>query len=132
MFHEHPLRPDVSAAHGGRMNTGSPAWSTPTVEERVEQLVGAMSLEEKVTFVTGDLNWDYGFYSGPLERLGLPALQMADGPAGVRINKRDVHGGRATALPAPIALAATWDPALAAEYGAVIGIECRATGHNVS
>ncbi|MFT4230168.1 MAG: glycoside hydrolase family 3 C-terminal domain-containing protein, partial [Microbacterium sp.] len=49
-----------------------------------------------------------------------------------RINKGDVHEGRATNLPAPLALAATWDPEHAYEYGALIGDECRATDHNVS
>ncbi|MFT4164838.1 MAG: glycoside hydrolase family 3 N-terminal domain-containing protein, partial [Microlunatus sp.] len=108
------------------------SWVSPATEERVNELLEQLTVEEKVAFVTGDLNWNYGFYSGPIERLGIPALQMADGPAGVRINKGDVHDGRATALPAPIALAATWDPSLAAEYGTVIGVECRATDHNVS
>jgi len=110
----------------------SPSWASAETEERVDALLADMTLEEKVAFATGDLDWNYGFYSGPLERLGLPAIQMADGPAGVRINKGDVHDGRATNLPAPIALAATWDPARAAEYGRVIGVECRATDHNVS
>jgi beta-glucosidase len=107
-------------------------WADDATELRVEALLGQLTLEEKVAFVTGEVNWNYGFYSGPLERLGLPALQMADGPAGVRINKGDVHEGRATALPAPIALAATWDPALAHDYGTVVGTECRASDHNVS
>jgi beta-glucosidase len=110
----------------------SPSWADDRVAERVEELVSAMTAEEKVTFVTGDLNFNYGFYNAPLERLGIPALRMADGPAGVRINRGDVHDGRATSLPAPIALAATWDPGLAHRYGAVIGAECLATDHNVS
>jgi len=110
----------------------NPSWADDRVEKQVEALVSAMTLEEKVTFVTGDLNFHYGFYSAPLDRLGIPALQMADGPAGVRINRGDVHDGRATSLPAPIALAATWDPELAHRYGAVIGAECLASDHNVS
>lgn len=108
------------------------SWDSAETEERVERHLAEMTLEDKVAFVTGDLDWNYGFFSRGDERLGLPNLQMADGPAGVRINKGDVHDGRATQLPAPIALAATWDPALAAEYGAVVGVECRATDHNVS
>lgn len=108
------------------------SWDSAATEERVESHLAEMTLEDKVAFVTGDLDWNYGFFSRGDERLGLPNLQMADGPAGVRINKGDVHEGRATQLPAPIALAATWDPALAVEYGTVIGAECRATDHNVS
>lgn len=113
-------------------DTTAAAWDTPETAERVEALLAQMTLDEKIAYVTGEVNWNYGFYARPLERLGLPALQMADGPAGVRINKGDVHGGTATALPAPIALAATWQPELAREYGAVIGDECHRTDHNVS
>lgn len=110
----------------------TPSWASPDTEQHANALAEQMTLEEKIAFVTGEVNWNYGFYARPLERLGLPALQMADGPAGVRINKGDVHGGQATALPAPIALAATWDPTLAGEYGTVIGVEARASDHNVS
>ncbi|HMQ36804.1 MAG TPA: glycoside hydrolase family 3 C-terminal domain-containing protein [Micropruina sp.] len=113
-------------------DTTAAAWDTPETAERVEALLAQMTLDEKIAYVTGEVNWNYGFYARPLERLGLPALQMADGPAGVRINKGDVHEGTATALPTPIALAATWEPELAREYGAVIGDECHLTDHNVS
>ncbi|VXB78842.1 Beta-glucosidase [Microbacterium sp. 8M] len=107
-------------------------WDSAATDARVEELLAQLTLDEKVAFVTGDLNWDFGFYADGVERLGIPNIQMADGPAGVRINKGDVHEGRATSLPAPIALAATWDPAQAAAYGSVIGAECRASDHNVS
>ncbi|MFC0674700.1 glycoside hydrolase family 3 protein [Brachybacterium hainanense] len=110
----------------------SSSWDNPDTDQRVEQLLAQMTLEEKVAFATGDLNFDYGFFAHGLERLGIPDIQMADGPAGVRINKGDVHDGRATALPAPIALAATWDEDLAGDYGGVVGAECRASDHNVS
>ena len=109
-----------------------PSWDNPAAAARVEAILADMTLAEKIGFVTGDLNFDYGFYSAGVERLGLPDLTMADGPAGVRVNRQDVHDGRATALPAPIALAATWDVALAQAYGDVIGAECFASGHNVS
>ncbi len=101
------------------------------VEHHVNAVLDQMTLDEKIELVSGDLNHMFGFYSAPLERLGIPELTMADGPPGVRINNPAVHGGAATALPAPIALAATWNRALAAQYGAVIGEEARASGHNV-
>ncbi|MFT4215265.1 MAG: glycoside hydrolase family 3 C-terminal domain-containing protein [Microbacterium sp.] len=110
----------------------SARWDNPDTDARVEQILSQLTIDEKIAFVTGEVNWDYGFYARPLERLGIPAIQMADGPAGVRINRGDVHDGRATELPAPIALAATWDPDAAADYGTVIGVECRTTDHNVS
>src|SRR5437868_15180957 len=60
----------------------------------------------------------------PITRLGIPALSMADGPAGI-------NEGKATAFPAPIALAASWDLAAASQYGELLGRETEATGHNV-
>lgn len=104
---------------------------SPEVESRARTLIGSMTLDEKVDLVTGDLNHMFGFYNGPIERVGIPELTMADGPPGVRINNGGVHGGAATALPAPLALAASWNPALAARYGDVLGHEARASGHNV-
>ncbi|MGH9587293.1 MAG: glycoside hydrolase family 3 protein, partial [Acidobacteriaceae bacterium] len=52
-------------------------------------------------------------------RLGIPALFIEEG----------LHGfDTGTVLPAPIGLAATWDPAIAKQTGAVIASEARATG----
>lgn len=105
--------------------------NSPEVESRARALIESMTLDEKVDLVTGDLNHMFGFYNGAIERVGIPELTMADGPPGVRINNGGVHGGAATALPAPVALAASWDPALATRYGDVLGHEARASGHNV-
>lgn len=102
-----------------------------SAEERTELLLKEMTLEEKVGFVTGKVNNYYGFYNDGLERLGIPALQMADGPAGVRVANPDVQDKKSTALPAPIALAASWDTNLAKKYGDLIGQEAHDTTHNV-
>lgn len=99
--------------------------------ERARDLLRQMTLDEKVDMMHGELNNYYGFYNGPIPRLGIPALTMADGPAGVRIANPNVNGQRATQLPAPIALAATWDRSLAQQYGDVAGDEAFRTGHNV-
>lgn len=58
-------------------------------------------------------------------RLGIPPLRLTDGPAGVRTRLP------ATALPAPVALAASFDPALARRYGATAGHEGRARNQDV-
>lgn len=59
----------------------------------------------------------------PIPALGIPALNQEDGPGGVGDGTTGV-----TQLPAPIALAATFDPAAARCYGQVIGEEARAKG----
>ena len=98
---------------------------------RARALLRQMTLEEKVDMLHGELNNFFGFYNAPIERLGIPALTMADGPAGTRIGNPDVNGQRATQLPSPISLAATWDAALAEQYGDLAAEEAFSTGHNV-
>ncbi|MDL4840224.1 glycoside hydrolase family 3 N-terminal domain-containing protein [Aquibacillus rhizosphaerae] len=105
--------------------------SSLSAEDRTELLLEKMTLEEKVTFVTGNLNNYYGFYNAGMEDLGIPALTMADGPAGIRIANPEVQDKKSTALPAPIALAATWDTQAAKTYGELLGNEAYNTTHNV-
>ncbi len=103
---------------------------SPAVEERVEQLLAQLALEEKVALVSGRLAVeDDG--SEPARPAGLPRLALADSPAGIRLANPRLGDYRATALPAPIALAATWDPDLARRYGSVLGAEAAITGHNI-
>jgi beta-glucosidase len=97
-------------------------------DERAALLLAQMTLEEKV-----DMLSEKSGAGLPPSRLGIPPLTFADGPGGVRIDRsrRDVNEGKATAPPAPIALAATWDLAAAQQYGDLVGLEAWATGHNV-
>ena len=121
----------------GRENSAEAPESFPWTDAslapdaRVELLMEELTVEEKVDLATGDFCGLYGFFNAPIPRLKIPALTMADGPAGVRIANLEVNGGLSTALPAPIALAATWNPDLAEIYGDVLGKEAFASGHNV-
>src|SRR6266566_4721887 len=98
------------------MTTGSLAsvherpWLNTSLspDERAALLLTQMTLEEKIGMVHGKSNDAYSM--APIARLGIPALTMADGPAGI-------NEGQATALPAPIGLAATWDLAAAQQLG---------------
>jgi len=99
--------------------------------ERADFLLPQMTLEEKIEMVHGEVPAPYGFYNAPISRPGIPALTMADGPAGIRVARQDVNKGKATAMPAPIGLAATWDPTAAKQYGDLLGHEAWVTGHNV-
>ncbi|HEY7265132.1 MAG TPA: glycoside hydrolase family 3 C-terminal domain-containing protein [Trebonia sp.] len=60
--------------------------------------------------------------------LCIPALLLTNGSAGISTGSPVQEP--ATALPAPISLAATWDPAAAASYGAVEGTEALDQGRN--
>ncbi|MGW6710838.1 glycoside hydrolase family 3 protein, partial [Streptomyces sp. NPDC054956] len=95
---------------------------------RIDALLERLTLEEKTVLLHGAPDPDplgqAGYVPG-IPRLGIPALRLADGPAGVRV------AGPATALPAPVLLASAFDPALAREYGRVIGREGRALGQDV-
>ncbi len=98
------------------------------IEQRVEDALSRMTLEEKVAICHAQ-----GKFSSPgVERLGIPEIWMSDGPHGVRaeINWNDWgYSGwtndSITAFPALTALAATWNPSLAALYGKSVGEEAR-------
>jgi beta-glucosidase len=94
------------------------AYKNPSadLESRVNDLLGRMTLEEKIDMLGGT-----GFATKPIERLGIPELRMSDGPLGVRWEK-------STAFPSGICLAAAWNPALAYNVGAAIGREVK--GHD--
>jgi beta-glucosidase len=96
-----------------------------SASDRATRIVSQMTLDEKIQQLHGiqDAN-NYRTVPG-IPRLGIPALNITNGPAGVT-NGGPGHQGPATALPAPISLAATWDIDLARQYGAVIGKEAKA------
>lgn len=132
----------LGAASAGAQQTASPVpgpaspEATPVVtaggpDQRAEAVLQQMTLEEKIALTHGETNPNYPFYVPPMPRLGLPALTMADGPSGVRVVDPAANGSTATAMPATIALAATWDLALAQRYGGLVGSEAWTTGHNV-
>jgi len=100
-------------------------------DERARLLLAEMTLEEKVAMMHGVCRFEIpgcGFTIGKIpanERLGIPALHMTDGPAGVR------NGQPATSFPAPVAIAASWNTKLAHEVAAAIGRETLARGQDV-
>ncbi len=57
------------------------------------------------------------------EREVIPSIKVTDGPVGARGDS--TTGAKAVCLPAPIAMAATFDTALVGELGRLIGIEAR-------
>ncbi len=88
-------------------------------QARVEDVLHRMTLAEKLAYIGGT-----GFAVRAMPSLRLPALEMSDGPYGVRSNA----GLPSTVYAAGVGLAATWDRALAMEVGAGIGRDARARG----
>ena len=88
-------------------------------KQRVDKLVKSMTLQQKLDFIGG-----VGFAVRPEPDLGIPALEMSDGPYGVRSN----FGFPSTTFAAGISLAASWDRSLATDVGAAIGRDARARG----
>lgn len=116
---------------GAGLRTGAPAPAAaaePASPARIDSLIERLTLDEKTALLHGARDpaslGQAGYVPG-VPRLGIPALRLADGSAGVRVARP------ATALPAPVLLASAFDPALAREYGRVIGREGRALGQDV-
>lgn len=104
------------------------------VEKRVEDLLSRLTLEEKVSLLHGDSK----FTTAAIPRLGIPRRWLSDGPHGVREdigpdtwNPAGHTNDFATALPAGICLAATWNTGYAFSEGVVIGQEARARGKDI-
>jgi beta-glucosidase len=96
------------------------------LEERIEGLISALKLDEKVQLVAGRDMWS----TLPVERLGIPSLKVTDGPNGARGAS---FGGETTSacFPCASALAATWNTALVERVGVALGEEARSKGAHV-
>ncbi len=113
-----------------------PVYLDPSkpLEERVEDALQRMTLEEKV----GVLHAQSKFCSRGVQRLGIPELWTTDGPHGIRPEvlwdeweQAAWTNDSCVAFPALTALAATWNPALAQLYGRSLGEEALYRGKDV-
>ncbi len=104
-----------------------------TDEERFSLLVSVMGtndvVRERDERIPEGVPMSAGYVPG-VERLGVPPLLMSDASLGVT-NPGYRPGDTATALPAGIALGASFNPALARASGAMVGREARSRGLNV-
>ncbi len=98
----------------------------------VEKILQAMTLEEKAALCAGRDGW----HTRELDRLGVPAVMMADGPHGLRKELDEGIGEivrdsyPATCFPTASALASTWNRDLVGRVGSAIADECLAEGVN--
>ncbi|MCF0135950.1 MAG: glycosyl hydrolase, partial [Lachnospiraceae bacterium] len=102
------------------------------MEQNIKDLVAQMTLEEKAGMCSGQDFW----HLKAVERLGIPAVMVTDGPHGLR--KQEETGDHlglndsvvAVCFPAACATAASWDVDMLEGMGAALGNECQA--ENVS
>lgn len=93
------------------------------MNEEIESLLSQMTLEEKVVLAAGETFWT----TVPVERLGIPAIKVTDGPNGARGSSW--NGDITSAcFPAGIALAATWNVDLVALVGQALAEEAKTKG----
>ena len=121
--------------------------------ERAEKLVAAMTLEQKIQQLHGNMETIdiYGLsakattkeemdrlaaqirierHVKAIEELGIPRFRITNGPVGVGMGD-GTPSPPATSLPMSIALAAGFDPELAYAYGDIIGSEAATLGQHV-
>ncbi|HEY3372250.1 MAG TPA: glycoside hydrolase family 3 C-terminal domain-containing protein [Prolixibacteraceae bacterium] len=103
-------------------------------DQQIDGLLSQMTLEEKVNM----LHAKHMFVSAGVERLGLADIKYADGPFGIREEMQpDGWAGlgwdtdKATFFPTGSALAATWSPELAYQYGTAMAKEARLRGKDM-
>ena len=128
------------------------AQQTPQLNKNnIKEVVKAMTLDEKIQFVSGigmsiSLGSDgpvAGSIGGKvagaagatlaIPRLGIPSVIMADGPAGLRIEPTIVNGEKiyTTAFPVGSLMASTWNTTLTTSVGKAMGNEVKEMGVDV-
>ncbi len=99
--------------------------SSLDLECRVEALLAALTVEEKLSLCAGRNFWE----TKPVPRLGIKPFRVSDGPRGVAWHSSGF--GRHTAFPSGIALGASWSDELAHEFGAALAAETRGAGRHM-
>ena len=129
-MHKSSINAGLTAVLLSAFHTSTLAQTTATypLTPRVLQLIGKLTLTEKLSLVRGGEdpnNLGQAGYIPGVPRLGIGPLRLTDGPAGIRVAKP------ATAMPAPVSMAATFNPDIARRFGATVGKEGRALGQDV-
>jgi beta-glucosidase len=122
------LEPDDDAADS---SLSASLACTPLPNARAAAIVANLTLEEKILQMHGVGGASPNKRIVPaIARAGVPAFVVTNGPDGATNGTVDPVPP-ATALPCALALAATWDVALARSYGQVAGSEARTLGNEL-
>ena len=87
--------------------------------DRIESLLEELTLEEKVSIISGSGPW----HSTGVERLSIPRIKMTDGPIGARGD--GVSGSTSACFPSASSLSSTWDLELIERVAESIGEEAK-------
>jgi beta-glucosidase len=99
-------------------------------DSTASSMLAELTLGEKASLCLGSDFW----HTAPVERLGIPAIMVSDGPHGLRTQPEEAdHVGisgsvPATCFPTACALGSSWDPQLVRRVGEALGREARAQG----
>ena len=109
----------------------------------IDDIIRQLTLEQKACLLVGCAGNDNGCshnvvgaagFTYAIDALGIPSINLADGPVGVRINPlpaKKNYTAYATCFPSSTALAATWNKELSLIEGKAIGLEARAYGVDI-
>lgn len=100
-----------------------PVIAYEEADQRARAIVSEMTDEEKLAMVCGR-----GFYIGGCARLGVPDINFTDASQGVHLREQYPAGRltKSVSFPCALALTATWNRALVAQYARSVGEECKA------
>lgn len=106
-------------------------------EDNIEEVLNAMTIEEKVSLLVGgpgNLVPGVAGYTREIERLGIPMTVLADGPAGLRIQPKREGTDETfycTGFPTSTLLASSWNPELVETVTTAMGNEVLEYGVDV-
>ena len=118
-----------TTAHAASM-CGTPAGAYPwcdtgmSADQRAGLLLSALTGDEKISLLAGIASTAHTGQTQNIDRVGLRSVNITDDGVGVK-------SGASTALPIPLAIAATFDTGMAATAGATIADETKAKGDDI-
>lgn len=128
-----PMPPDLTEAQRAEARAAfcDACYLNPDTgtEERVDDLLSRMTLDEKISYLAGtcfkDNPTELIGETRPIARLGIPKFKMTDATLGSKLTQN------AILFPSYIGLAASFNRKLSAAYGRAVAEQCRADGYRI-